>query len=182
MPVGATHRLRVWLRSLVPLTNDPAISQSLPFNDSYIYQRIFKLEEFKVGGRLEFNALGNKLVMGFSPRGGPETITMARSPIKNPDKEKEKDRGKGREKDKTIVTSSSQGGHTYTSHIPNYGNLPPGAQHPSHLISPQNAYPHQQLPNGYANPHPNPASPADGRERVRLPPQVQKSKTKIEIV
>jgi len=181
MPIGATHKLRVWLRSLVPLTNDPAISRPLPFGDSYIYQRIFKMEEFKVGGRLEFSALGNKLVMGFAPRGGPETITMARNPVKHPDKEREKEREKERGREKMTVASSSNGSQAYTSYTQHYGTLPPGAQYPSHMLPPQSAYSHQQLPSFYPNMHSNPAGSTDARERTRLPPQVQKSKSKVEI-
>ncbi|TFK43887.1 hypothetical protein BDQ12DRAFT_596679 [Crucibulum laeve] len=75
MPVGASHRLRVWLRSLVPLNaSDPSTSYVLPFNDSYIYQRIWKSDAFKVGARLDFESLGSKMVMGFSS-GSPVTIT-----------------------------------------------------------------------------------------------------------
>lgn len=181
MPVGATHKLRVWLRSLVPLTNDPAMAHPLPFNDSYIFQRIYKLEEFKIGGRLEFGALGHKLVMGFAPRGGPETVTTARGPVKSSDKDREKDRGKEKDQ-KTTPTPSSHGGQTRINYGHNYGTLPPGAQIPPHLLSPQSAYSHQQLPSSYPNAHPNPAPSIDGRERGRLPPQVQKSKTKMEIL
>ena len=47
----------------------------LPFNDSYIYQRIWKCDSFKVGGRLEFESLGSKMTMGFSS-GMPEMIVM----------------------------------------------------------------------------------------------------------
>jgi hypothetical protein len=76
MPAGASHKLRVWIRSLVPLTSvDPSTSYVLPFNDSYIYQRIWKCDSFKIGGRLEFESLGSKMTMGFSS-GMPETIVM----------------------------------------------------------------------------------------------------------
>ena len=76
MPSGASHKLRVWIRSLVPLSSaDPSTSYMLPFNDSYIYQRIWKCDSFKVGGRLEFESLGSKMTMGFSS-GMPEMIVM----------------------------------------------------------------------------------------------------------
>ncbi|KAJ3568761.1 hypothetical protein NP233_g5500 [Leucocoprinus birnbaumii] len=195
MPPGATHRLRVWARSLVPLTNDPAISQPLPFNDSFIYQRIYKTDEFKVGGRLEFNALGNKLVMAFPHTGGPETINMARSPIKPQEKEKEKERGKekerdrDREKEKIAMSSTSQASHAYSHQT---HALPPGAQYPAHMLGPQTTHMNSalghyqpQLPSLYPNTHPNPIQPlraGDARERARSPPQVQKSRGKIEIV
>jgi len=113
MPPGATHRLRVWVKTLVPLIPNPVVSQPLPFNDSVIYHRIYKAEDFKVGGRLEFHSLGNRLVMAFPRSGGPETITMRRAPTIARDKEKE-------------LSSIPE-----TSTIQPYSHyLPPGAQHP----------------------------------------------------
>lgn len=178
----------------MPLTTDPAISHPLPFNDSYIYQRIFKTDDFKVGGRLEFNALGNKLVMAFPHCGGPETINMARAPVKSQEREKEKDKDhpeKGREK--MMMTSGSQASHAFSSH--GHGMLPPGAQYPAYMMNQQGTYVnpalaqqyHPQLPNLYPNSQPNPLSSPlqptrDGRERARSPPQVQKSRTRIDIV
>jgi len=80
MPAGASHKLCVWIRSLVPLGSaDPSTSYVLPFNDSYIYQRIWKCDSFKIGGRLEFETLGSKMTMGFSS-GMPETIVMPNPP------------------------------------------------------------------------------------------------------
>ncbi|KAH9482324.1 hypothetical protein JR316_0004422 [Psilocybe cubensis] len=74
IPAGASHKLRVWLRSLVPLpASDPSTSYVLPFNDSFIYQRIWKCDNFKMGARLDFESLGPKMIMGFSS-GVPETI------------------------------------------------------------------------------------------------------------
>lgn len=203
MPPGATHRIRVWLKSLVPLTTDPAIAHPLPFGDSYIYQRLFKLDEFKVGGRLEFNALGNRLVMAFPHCDGPETISMARAPVKlekekgketekekDRERERERDRERDREREKSTVAPGPQGNHIYSNQ--NHGMLPPGAQYPVHMLTPQGTfassamtqYP-QQLPSLYPNGHANSqqsARVADGRERARSPPQVQKSRTRIEIV
>jgi hypothetical protein len=80
MPAGASHKLCVWIRSLVPLSSaEPSTSYALPFNDSYIYQRIWKCDSFKIGGRLEFETLGPKMAMGFSS-GAPETIVMPNPP------------------------------------------------------------------------------------------------------
>ncbi|KIK03166.1 hypothetical protein K443DRAFT_488309 [Laccaria amethystina LaAM-08-1] len=80
VPTGAAHKLRVWLRSLVPLAaNNPSATYNLPFNDSYIYQRVWKTDSFKIGSRLEFETLGPKMVMGFSA-GGPQTIVMPHPP------------------------------------------------------------------------------------------------------
>ncbi|KAF9006741.1 hypothetical protein BDQ17DRAFT_1389501 [Cyathus striatus] len=77
MPAGASHRLRVWLRSLVPLSSsNPTASYTLPFNDSYIYHRIWKSDAFKIGARLDFDSLGSKMIMGFPSSGGPQTIVQ----------------------------------------------------------------------------------------------------------
>jgi hypothetical protein len=84
VPAGASHKLRVWLRSLVPISSvDPTTSYALPFNDSYIYQRVWKCDAFKIGSRLDFESLGPKMVMAFSS-GLPETI-MVQNPA--PDEE-----------------------------------------------------------------------------------------------
>ncbi|PPQ63143.1 hypothetical protein CVT24_005783 [Panaeolus cyanescens] len=79
IPAGASHKLRVWMRSLVPITNDPGTSYVLPFNDSFIYQRIWKNDNFRLGSRLDFDSLGTKMVKGFSV-GAPETIVMPDPP------------------------------------------------------------------------------------------------------
>ncbi|KAF9057818.1 hypothetical protein BJ165DRAFT_1334693 [Panaeolus papilionaceus] len=79
IPAGASHKLRVWMRSLVPISNDPGTSYVLPFNDSYIYQRIWKCDNFRMGSRLDFDSLGTKMVKGFSV-GAPETIVMPDPP------------------------------------------------------------------------------------------------------
>ncbi|KAF9476990.1 hypothetical protein BDN70DRAFT_881703 [Pholiota conissans] len=84
IPAGASHKLRVWLRSLVPIpAGDPTTSYTLPFNDSYIYQRIWKCDAFKIGSRLDFESLGPKMVMAFSS-GIPETVL-----VQNPAPEEE---------------------------------------------------------------------------------------------
>ncbi|KAF8638578.1 hypothetical protein AX17_002120 [Amanita inopinata Kibby_2008] len=72
LPTGASHKLRVWLRSLAPFPG-------APHEDSYIYQRIWKSDSFKVGARLDFGSLGKKVIMGFT-KGGPETIVSAPPP------------------------------------------------------------------------------------------------------
>jgi hypothetical protein len=175
LPAGATHRLRIWLRGLVPLTNDPAMSHPLPFNDSYIYQRVFQLDDFKIGGRLEFHALGNKLVMAFPHCGGPETVQMSRPPVRPQDRDKEE-----RTKEKPVTGSGSQGG-TFTGQ--NVGVLPPGAQRPTHPISPQGTYSgsttshyQPQLPNHI----PTSLQPVRREtEQARLPPAVQKARTRF---
>jgi len=85
VPVNASHRLRVWLRSLVPISRIDSTSNAyaLPFKDSYIYQRIWKSDNFKIGSRLDFGSLGSKMVMGFSA-GEPQTIVMASPQVEVP--------------------------------------------------------------------------------------------------
>lgn len=75
IPAGASHKLRVWIRSPVPLSSSvpQGAGYNLPFNDSYVYQRIWKTDSFKIGGRLDFESLGVKMITGFLV-GGPETI------------------------------------------------------------------------------------------------------------
>lgn len=76
VPVGASHRIRVWMKSLVNLS--ASTPSALPFHDSYIYQRIWKSDTFKIGARLDFESMSNKATMGFAA-GPPQTIvTCAR--------------------------------------------------------------------------------------------------------
>ncbi|KAF9025877.1 hypothetical protein BDZ89DRAFT_1161536 [Hymenopellis radicata] len=74
LPIGASHRLRVWMRTFCG-TSDTA-SLSIPYNDSYIYQRIWKSDSLKIGGHLDFSALGSKMIVGHS-LGSPTTVTTA---------------------------------------------------------------------------------------------------------
>lgn len=78
-PTGASHRIRVWLKSLINISSDEPTAFSMPFNDSYVYQRIWKSDTFKVGARLDFESLGNKAIMGFSS-GHPQTIVSTSLP------------------------------------------------------------------------------------------------------
>jgi hypothetical protein len=61
-PPGASHRLRFWLRTPF-ISNSPA-SSAVSQSESYIYQRIWKSDDFKIGAGLNFDALGSKVVMG----------------------------------------------------------------------------------------------------------------------
>ncbi|TEB37103.1 hypothetical protein FA13DRAFT_1726237 [Coprinellus micaceus] len=89
VPPGASHKLRVWIRTLVPPSSlvpslDPSQPQQqnftgLPFNDSYLYQRLYKTDDFKVGAHLQFESLGPKMIMAFS-MGGPEVVGLAHAP------------------------------------------------------------------------------------------------------
>ncbi|KAJ7770971.1 hypothetical protein DFH07DRAFT_237395 [Mycena maculata] len=77
IPAGASHRLRVWLKtSAAPVPSD---ASQLPFVDSFVYQRVWKSDAFKIGARLEFEALGSRLIMGVAEGGGvPQTIVRER--------------------------------------------------------------------------------------------------------
>lgn len=60
-PVGATHRLRVWLRSP---------SQFSPEGESYrtyTYQRVWSTDDFRVGGFLDFMDIDPKRVVMAAP-------------------------------------------------------------------------------------------------------------------
>ncbi|KIK64842.1 hypothetical protein GYMLUDRAFT_160769 [Collybiopsis luxurians FD-317 M1] len=78
MPAGASHRIRVWLKTLLPFRSQDNQSSniSLPFNDSYVYQRIWKSDSLKLGARLDFFTLGSKMIMGYS-NGPPKTFTAS---------------------------------------------------------------------------------------------------------
>ncbi|KAJ3719352.1 hypothetical protein C8R42DRAFT_673570 [Lentinula raphanica] len=78
MPAGASHRIRVWLKTLLPFPSDQSSNISLPFNDSYIYQRVWKSDSLKIGARLDFHTLGTKMIMGFS-NGPPKTYTVSQT-------------------------------------------------------------------------------------------------------
>ncbi|KAJ7584346.1 hypothetical protein C8J56DRAFT_149924 [Mycena floridula] len=79
-PEGASHRVRVWLKTYSSAPVDPTSTFSLPFSDSYVYQRIWKSDSFKIGAQLDFGSLANrKMVMGFSVGGGPKTIVMSQT-------------------------------------------------------------------------------------------------------
>lgn len=61
-PAGASHRLRIWLRT--PFVSLSPASSTVSQSESYIYQRIWKSDDFKIGAGLNFEALGSRLVMG----------------------------------------------------------------------------------------------------------------------
>ncbi|KAF9266249.1 hypothetical protein L218DRAFT_897264 [Marasmius fiardii PR-910] len=75
IPAGASHRLRVWLKTLLPLPAESG-AEIYPFNDSYIYQRIHKSDSLKIGSCLDFDSVGSKMVMGY-PAGPPKIFTVS---------------------------------------------------------------------------------------------------------
>ncbi|KAH7919538.1 hypothetical protein BV22DRAFT_1040794 [Leucogyrophana mollusca] len=78
-PAGASHRLRCWLRTphVFPSPTSSVTSQPA---ESYIYQRLWKCDDFKLGAKLNFEALGNKLSMGIqdpvSPHFDRDTLSI----------------------------------------------------------------------------------------------------------
>ncbi|KAI0307065.1 hypothetical protein B0F90DRAFT_1622424, partial [Multifurca ochricompacta] len=73
-PRGATHRVRLWLR--VPIHAEPVVSRAVELSSSsFIYQRIWSMDNFKVGNFLDFTALGPKLIMGAPTVDGPRTLS-----------------------------------------------------------------------------------------------------------
>ena len=64
-PAGATHRVRVWLKSPSPFNReeDP--------HHSFTYQRIWSTDEFRVGGYLNFLDVDPKRVVLAAPVENP---------------------------------------------------------------------------------------------------------------
>ncbi|KAJ7098606.1 hypothetical protein B0H15DRAFT_583477 [Mycena belliarum] len=73
VPAGASHRLRLWLKSSVA----PDAGAAHPAGDTsgHVYQRLWKSDVFKLGAWLDFEQLGPTLVMGTAV-GAPQTVTM----------------------------------------------------------------------------------------------------------
>ena len=60
-PAGATHRVRVWLKSPSPFTMEENL------HPSYTYQRIWSTDEFRIGGYLDFMDIDPKRVILATP-------------------------------------------------------------------------------------------------------------------
>jgi len=69
-PPNASHRLRVWI--CTPSSDLPTSSVPSFQNNSYIYQRLWKSDNFKVGAELDFKALGSKTVIGVRDGRSPQ--------------------------------------------------------------------------------------------------------------
>ncbi|KAK0206974.1 hypothetical protein DFS33DRAFT_634989 [Desarmillaria ectypa] len=78
LPVGASHRIRVWVK--IPYGQAPELTTQniIPFTDSHMYQRVWKSDALKIGARLDFDALGSKMMMGYM-QGGPKTVATTMS-------------------------------------------------------------------------------------------------------
>ncbi|KAI6127417.1 hypothetical protein EDD16DRAFT_1552841 [Pisolithus croceorrhizus] len=72
MPHGASHRLRFWLRT-PHASLSPTSSTSSQMTESYIYQRLWKTDDFKIGAYLNFTGLGSKLTMGVRDPNSPQS-------------------------------------------------------------------------------------------------------------
>ncbi|KAF7335272.1 hypothetical protein MSAN_02337900 [Mycena sanguinolenta] len=75
IPTGASHRVRLWLKTRADPPTPVSPSAQARAVESYVYQRVWKSDAFKIGARLDFEAIGPRLVMG-SPAGPPQTIVM----------------------------------------------------------------------------------------------------------
>lgn len=83
-PHGASHRLRFWLRT--PFVSHSPASSATSQSESYIYQRIWKSDDFKIGAGLNFEALGSRLVMGVRD---PDSPRIERDfPCLNPNRQR----------------------------------------------------------------------------------------------
>jgi len=86
-PPNASHRLRLWIRTPALPQSPSSSANSLP-DQSFIYQRLWKSDSFKLGSELNFGVLSSKLVMGVPDARGPQlveknsqqTSTRARTP------------------------------------------------------------------------------------------------------
>lgn len=73
-PAGATHRVRAWLRSPSPFNSEG------DSYGSYVYQRIWSTDEFRIGGFLDFMDIDPKRVIMAAPVKRPSLrISMGES-------------------------------------------------------------------------------------------------------
>jgi hypothetical protein len=70
-PPDASHRLRLWIRTPAA-PQSPSSSVNSLENHSFIYQRLWKSDSFKLGSELNFQTLSSKLVMGVRDARGPQ--------------------------------------------------------------------------------------------------------------
>ncbi|KAG6891312.1 hypothetical protein C0992_009193 [Termitomyces sp. T32_za158] len=79
VPAGSSHRIRIWTKSLV---NAPATEPTtLPFQDSYIFQRVYKNDMLKIGAHLDFENMSTKATMGFAAGPVQTIVTTIPAPI-----------------------------------------------------------------------------------------------------
>ncbi|EGO02396.1 hypothetical protein SERLA73DRAFT_178314 [Serpula lacrymans var. lacrymans S7.3] len=88
-PAGASHRLRFWLRTpYTSLSPTSSVNSHAHPTESYIYQRLWKSDSFKLGAGLNFEALGSKVVIATRDPGPPaierETQPLSLFPNRRP--------------------------------------------------------------------------------------------------
>ncbi|KAF8138916.1 hypothetical protein EV363DRAFT_1394336 [Boletus edulis] len=66
-PPGASHHLRVWLRTPHSLSSE----LSTPTSDAYLYQRLWKSDDFKIGASLAFESVHQITLATPGPSGPP---------------------------------------------------------------------------------------------------------------
>lgn len=71
LPHGASHRLRFWIRTPYSSISPTSSVDSKPV-ESYIYQRLWKTDDFKLGGNLNFETLGSKVIIGLRDQSSPQ--------------------------------------------------------------------------------------------------------------
>ncbi|KIJ69784.1 hypothetical protein HYDPIDRAFT_77734 [Hydnomerulius pinastri MD-312] len=71
-PAGASHRIRFWMRT-PHVSLSPASSIASGPAESYVYQRLWKTDDFKLGANLNFEALGSKLITGVRDPNSPQS-------------------------------------------------------------------------------------------------------------
>jgi len=74
-PAGASHRLRVWVRT-PHAASQPSSSGSASSHptESYFYQRLWKSDNFKIGAHLGFDSAGSKIVLATRASDDPPTF------------------------------------------------------------------------------------------------------------
>ncbi|KII94658.1 hypothetical protein PLICRDRAFT_33472 [Plicaturopsis crispa FD-325 SS-3] len=72
-PPGGAHRIRLWVRT--PGTGrDIPLSTSHATQQSFVYQRLWRSDDLRIGARLDFGGLG-KSVMATPAPGGPQYVS-----------------------------------------------------------------------------------------------------------
>ncbi|KAG8219003.1 hypothetical protein J3R82DRAFT_4751 [Butyriboletus roseoflavus] len=80
-PPGASHRLRFWLKT-PHFQHHPSSRSSYPAeHPSYLYQRLWKSDDFKIGAHLGFESVGDKIVLATRQLDEPPTFESTLMPL-----------------------------------------------------------------------------------------------------
>ncbi|KAH0840259.1 hypothetical protein J3R83DRAFT_1266 [Lanmaoa asiatica] len=84
-PPGASHRLRFWLRTphgvSQPLSSSRSPKASDASSQSYLYQRLWKSDDFKIGAHLSFDSIGGKVILATRESDDPPTFDSTLMPL-----------------------------------------------------------------------------------------------------